>query len=156
MPEHCHLPQDCFDIWSMPLSETGISEAQIAQVGAWYAQHHKTVPSLPYITNASIILKKNGSLPEQRIIQSHETQALKLIQQAEKLGLSGHDCARALLFAGTLTHVATYRSSSKTDREDILGEALGVVRLSDYYADEILDDIEAGKSLPGVREYLLP
>ncbi|HBO2935105.1 TPA: hypothetical protein L4R50_000099 [Pseudomonas aeruginosa] len=156
MPEDCRLPQKAFDAWSMPLAETGASEIQLQEVGAWYAKHHKTCPSLPYIIRAARTLVSEGALPPHRIANRMEKDALAILKTAELLGMSSDDCAQALILAGTLAHLAVYRRSlPDIDRSHQLNEVEGIVRMCDYVADEILDEIRNGQGdLRALREYL--
>lgn len=158
MPEDCQLPQQAFDTWSAPLAETGASESQIVEVGVWYAQHHKTAPALPHILRVTRKLLADGSLPPHRLVSEREQAAMALLRAAEQLGLDTDDCAAALLLAGTLAHHATYRRSvPDIEREDLSTLLMGIVRLCDYSADEILDEIQAGRGQLAERQsYLFP
>lgn len=153
MPEHCHIDQETIDEWSSYLGETGISEKQIVELASWYAQYHNTHPTRGYLVKAATHLAMVGSLPDHRLLTENEASALMLIQQAAKMGISREDCAQVFLLAGAISNAAT---SVVTDREFVRNQAITHLIFGDMEADEILDDIEAGKSLPGVREYLLP
>ena len=156
MPEECQLPQSCFDIWSAPLAETNASESQMTALGVWYAKHHKTCPSLPYIRQAAITLVSEGALPDHRIANRIERDALAILKTAELLGMSADDCANALVLAGALAHLSTYRRRHPdVDRTYLRMEIEGIARMSDYVADEILDEIQQNKGdLRALREYL--
>lgn len=153
MPEHCHIDQETVVEWSPHLNGTGISEFQTVTLAAWYAQYHNTHPTLGYLVKAATHLAMVGSLPDHRLLTKDETSALMLIQQAAKMGISSEECAKVFLLAGAISNAAT---STDIDRESVRNKAITYLILSDMEADEILDDVEAGKSLPGVREYLLP
>lgn len=157
MPEDCQLPQSSFDIWSAPLAETNASEDQLSEVGVWYAKHHKTAPSLPYIRHAAFTLVSEGSLPEHRIANHIEKDALAILKTAELLGMPASDCANAFILAGVLAHLSTYRRRHPhVSRPYLRMEIEGIARMSDYVADEILDEIQQNKGdLRALREYLL-
>ncbi|EPA99482.1 hypothetical protein [Pseudomonas sp. G5(2012)] len=145
-PEDVQLPKSSFDTWSAPLAETGASEDQMRQVGEWYALHHKTAPSLPYVLGAARRLVLSGSLPPHRLATTTERNAMAILHAAEKLGLSADDSAQAIILAGTLAHLSHYRRSfSGIDRAYQRQEVEGMARMSDYAADEILDEIASGK-----------
>ncbi|MGA4480887.1 hypothetical protein ACPA2N_22280 [Ectopseudomonas hydrolytica] len=156
MPEDCRLPQSSFDTWSAPLAETNATESQMTVLGVWYAKHHKTCPSLPYIRQAAITLVSEGALPDHRIANRIERDALAILKTAELLGMSADDCANALVLAGALAHLSTYRRRHPdVDRAYLRMEIEGIARMSDYVADEILDEIQQNKGdLRALREYL--
>lgn len=156
MPEDCRLPQSSFDTWSAPLAETNASESQMEVVGSWYAKHHITCPSLPYIRRAAITLVSVGALPDHRIANRIESDALAILKTAELLGMSADDCANSLILAGTLAHLSIYRRRHpNVDRAYLRMEIEGIARTCDYVADEILDEIQQNKGdLRALREYL--
>jgi hypothetical protein len=160
-PEEEQIPKSAFDMWSAPLAETGASEDQMRQVGEWYALHHKTAPSLPYVLGAARKLVLNGSLPRHRLAGTIERNAMAILHAAETLGLSADGCAQAIILAGTLAHLSHYRRSLPgIDRAYQRQEIEGMARMSDYAADEILDEIAKGngdlKSLGPYLFYLDP
>ncbi|QTD35567.1 hypothetical protein [Pseudomonas fluorescens] len=160
-PEEEQVPKSAFDMWSAPLAETGASEDQMRQVGEWYALHHKTAPSLPYVLGATRKLVLNGSLPRHRLAGTIERNAMAILHAAETLGLSADGCAQAIILAGTLAHLSHYRRSLPgIDRAYQRQEIEGMARMSDYAADEILDEIASGngdlKSLGPYLFYLDP
>ncbi|MDZ3829792.1 hypothetical protein BK669_00655 [Pseudomonas fluorescens] len=160
-PEEEQIPKSAFDMWSAPLAETGASEDQMRQVGEWYALHHKTAPSLPYVLGAARKLVLNGSLPRHRLAGTIERNAMAILHAAETLGLSADGCAQAIILAGTLAHLSHYRRSLPgIDRAYQRQEIEGMARMSDYAADEILDEIASGngdlKSLGPYLFYLDP
>lgn len=160
-PEEEQIPKSAFDMWSAPLAETGASEDQMRQVGEWYALHHKTAPSLPYVLGAARKLVLNGSLPRHRLAGTIERNAMAILHAAETLGLSADGCAQAIILAGTLAHLSHYRRSLPgIDRAYQRQEIEGMARMSDYAADEILDEIASGngdlKSLGPYLFYLGP
>lgn len=157
MPEEYWLAKESFDLWSTPLAETGASESQMAEVGAWYVQHHRTAPALPRIIVAARTLVSNGSLPSHRIASRLEKDALAILKAAEALGMSADNCAQALILAGTLAHLSVYRRRMPSiDRSYQGSEIAGIANMSDYVADEILDEISHGRGeLVEVREFLL-
>lgn len=156
-PEDQQVPKASFDMWSAPLDETGANEAQMRQVGEWFAQHHQTAPSLPYIIGAAKELVQNGSLPPHRLAGKIERDAMAILHAAQQLGLSADDSAQAIILAGTLAHLALYRRSyPNVGREYLRIEVEGLARQSDYFADEILDEIANGKGeLKTLGPYLL-
>lgn len=155
-PEDVQLPKSSFDTWSAPLAETGASEDQMRQVGEWYALHHKTAPSLPYVLGAARKLVLSGSLPPHRLGATVERNAMAILLAAEKLGLSADDNAQAIILAGTLAHLSHYRRRFPgIDRAYRRQEIEGMARMSDYAADEILDEIASGKGdLKSLGQYL--
>lgn len=154
--EDDQVPKSSFDMWSAPLAETGASEDQMRQVGEWYALHHKTAPSLPYVLGAARKLVLSGSLPRHRLAGTIERNAMAILHAAEKLGLSADDSAQAIILAGTLAHLSHYRRSfPRIDRAYQRQEVEGMACLSDYAADEILDEIASGKGdLKSLGPYL--
>lgn len=160
-PEEEQIPKSAFDMWSAPLAETGASEDQMRQVGEWYALHHKTAPSLPYVLGAARKLVLNGSLPRHRLAGTIERNAMAILHAAETLGLSADGCAQAIILAGTPAHLSHYRRSLPgIDRAYQRQEIEGMARMSDYAADEIFDEIASGngdlKSLGPYLFYLDP
>ncbi|MBD8792744.1 hypothetical protein IFR09_23045 [Pseudomonas syringae] len=160
-PEEEQVPKSAFDMWSAPLAETGASEDQMRKVGEWYALHHKTAPSLLYVLGAVRKLVLNGSLPRHRLAGTIERNAMAILHAAEKLGLSADGCAQAIILAGALAHLSHYRRSLPgIDRAYQRQEIEGMARMSDYAADEILDEIASGtgdlKSLGPYLFYLDP
>lgn len=146
LPEEQQLPQTSFDMWSAPLAETGATVAQMELVGDWYALHHQTGPSLGYIIGAAQDLKLRGSLPPHRMAGKTERDAMAILLAAQQLGLSADECGQAIMLAGTLTHLAHYRRKYPNVGRDYLRlEVEGMARMSDYVADEILDEIANGK-----------
>ncbi|WP_164709252.1 hypothetical protein, partial [Pseudomonas viridiflava] len=105
-PEDAQVSNSSFDMWSAPLAETGANEDQMRQVGEWYASHHKTSPSLPYVLGAARTLVLSGSLPRHRLAGTIERNAMAMLHAAEKLGLSADDSAQAIILAGTLAHLS--------------------------------------------------
>jgi hypothetical protein len=156
LPEEQRLPQSAHEVWSMPLSEAQVTEAQMITVGNWYAQHHRTGPSLPYVLRAVRALKAKGSLPPNRLAGKVERNAMLILQALGGMGISPEDCAQSLMLAGTLAHLAVYRHKYPTvDRHLLRSEVEGLARMSDYMADEILDEIEQGQGdLQGLRDIL--
>lgn len=156
LPESCQLPQKSFDKWSTPLAKTGATEAQMGQVGAWYVQHHSTGPSLPYIARATRTLIANGALPPHRLSNRDKRKAMAILKATAALGISAEDCANALILAGTLAHLAMYRRTiPELNREYLRSEVEGIARMSDYAADEILDEVQDGYGeLKSLGEYL--
>jgi hypothetical protein len=155
-PEDQKVPKSSFDMWSAPLAETGASEDQMRLIGEWYALHHKTAPSLPYVLRAARKLVLSGSLPPHRLAATVELNAMAILLAAEKLGLSADDSAQAIILAGTLAHLSHYRRSfPRIDRTYLRQEVEGMARVSDYAADEILDEIASGKGdLKSLGQYL--
>jgi hypothetical protein len=146
LPEERGLPQSAHEIWSMPLSEAKVTEAQMLTVGNWYAEHHLTGPSLPYVLHALRTLKSNGSLPTSRLAGKIERNAMNVLKSLEGMGISTEECAQSLMLAGTLAHLAVYRRKHPdVDRSYLRNEVEGLARMSDYMADEILDEIERGQ-----------
>jgi hypothetical protein len=156
LPENCQLPQKSFDTWSTPLAETGATEPQMGLVGTWYAQHHSTSPSLPYIIHAARTLIAIGALPAHRLSNSEELKAMAILKATEALGISADDCTNALILAGSLAHLAMYRRKMPAiERKYLRSEIEGIARISDYCADEILDEIQGGVGeLKALGEYL--
>lgn len=157
LPEDRQLPKSSFDMWSAPLAESGANESQMRQVGEWFAQHHQTAPSLPYVLGAIQKLLQSGALPHHRLAGKIERDAMAILHAAQQLGLSADDSAQAIILAGTLAHLAMYRRSyPNVGREYLRTEVEGLARQSDYFADEILDEIAKGKGeLRPLGAYLL-
>lgn len=157
LPKNQQVPKESFGVWSAPLSETGANEAQMRQVGQWYVMHHQTAPSLPYIIGAAQDLVKNGALPPHRIAGEIERNAMAILHAAQHLGLSADNSAQAIILAGTLAHLSLYRRSfPNIGRKHLRTEVEGLARQSDYFADEILDEIASGKGeLKSLGPYLL-
>lgn len=146
LPEEQQLRQSSYDMWSTPLAETGASEAQMKLVGEWYATNHQTTPGLGYVLRATQVLLSRGSLPEHRLAGTIELNAMAILLAAQQLGLSTDDCGQAIMLAGTLAHLSLYRRKHKGVSRDYLRiEVEGMARMSDYAADEILDEIACGK-----------
>ncbi|NVL49876.1 hypothetical protein F2S72_09000 [Pseudomonas syringae pv. actinidiae] len=157
LPEDQQIHKSSFDIWSAPLAETGASEGQMRQVGEWFALHHQTAPSLPYVIGATQKLMQLGALPPHRIAGKIERDAMAILHAAEQLGLAADDIAQAVMLAGTLAHLATYRRSYPHVGRAYLGiEVEGLARQSNYVADEILDEVATSKGdLKSLGPYLL-
>lgn len=157
LPEERQLPQTSFDMWSAPLAETGANLDEMRLVGEWYAKHHQTGPSLGYIIHAAQELKLRGSLPPHRIAGEIERNAMAILLAAQQLGLSAGENAQAIMLAGTLAHLSLYRRKHPhVGREYLRTEIEGMARMSDYVADEILDEIAAGVGdLKELDKYLL-
>ena len=146
LAEDRQLPRESFAIWSMPLSETLATEAEMQVVGQWFAQRHKTCPSLPYIIHAVRTLKANGALPPNRLAKEVDRNAMNILKALEGMGISADDCAQSLMLAGTLAHLASYRRQHPyIDRQYLRLEVEGIARMCDYMADEILDEVQSGQ-----------
>ncbi|WP_122564444.1 hypothetical protein [Pseudomonas viridiflava] len=86
---------------------------------------------------------------------------MAILHAAETLGLSADGCAQAIILAGTFANLSHYRRSLPgIDRAYQRQEIEGMARMSDYAADEILDEIASGngdlKSLGPYLFYLDP
>lgn len=98
----------------------------------------------------------DGSLPHHRLAGTIERNAIAILHAAEKLGLPADGCAQAIILAGTLAHLSHYlRSLPGIDRAFQRQEIEGMARMSDYAADEILDEIASGnEDLKSLGPYL--
>lgn len=156
LSEDRQLPQKSFSIWATPMAESGASEAEMQQVGVWFGKHHQTPPSLPYILLAVRVLKDKGELPPHRIATRQVLEAMEILNAVEKLGIVSGDSAQSLILAGTLAHLALYRKQfPNVDRAYLRTDVEGMARMSDYFADEILDEIQRGEGdLKALEPYL--
>lgn len=146
LPENRQLPQKSFEIWSGHLAQLGVSESEMKQIGVWFAEHYQTPPAIPTIAHAASVLLDQGSLPPHRIASPMELNAMALLKAARDLGLMPDECAQSLMLAGTLAHLSNYRQRHPTvDRQYLGTEVEGIARQCNFYADEILDEIQQGK-----------
>ena len=146
LPEDRQIPKTSFEIWSGHMSELGTTEEEMSQVGEWFCQHYQTAPSVATVSHAVEWLHKHGSFPEHRMASQIDLNAMALLKAAELLGLCSYELAQSLMLAGTLTHLATYRRKfPKIDRHYIGTEVEGIARQCNYFADEILDEVQQGK-----------
>lgn len=156
LEEERQIPQASLSAWATPIAESGASEAEMQQVGTWFAKHHQTPPSLSYILFAVRVLKNKGELPPHRMATPQMLEAMEILRAVERLGISSDDSGQSLILAGTLAHLAFYRQQyPNVNRTYLRNEIEGMARMSDAVADEILDEIQRGEGdLKSLEPYL--
>jgi len=156
LPVHCRVSRRSFSSWSAQLARTGVTEAQMTEVGYWYVAHHRSSPPLPYILNAVRHLLNTGTLPSHRLATDTELDAMAILQATERLGVPPPRNAQALMLAGALSHAAHFaRSMPGVNRSHVRAKLERTARHSDHLADEILNEIATGRGeLQALAGYL--
>ncbi|EPG9350573.1 hypothetical protein ACKU3Z_029630 [Pseudomonas aeruginosa] len=155
--ESNRLPVEYHETWARCFQEIQITEAEADVIGKWYVQHHSICPSIPYVNIALKFLREHRTLPNQRIACKTELLAGEILGFLSERRIELHEATRALAQASALTQLAYYRNESPyTDRDDVKGELEGIARLADFFADDILNEVQQGTgSLAYLEKYLI-
>jgi hypothetical protein len=154
--ENARLPEVHHEGWAGHFQSQGMTKDESEKIGQWYIKHHTICPSIPEVFTALRFLREHNSLPSQRLAGSTEILAGQLLQFLRKNGVELLDGVRALAQASALAQVAYYRTDSpSTDRGHVKSEFEGIARLADYFADDILNEVQQGVgSLAHLEHYL--
>lgn len=154
--ENGRLPEEYHSVWAGYFQECDMTMAEADQIGKWYAKHHTIGPSIPGVMNGLKFLRKHRSMPSQRLATDTELLAGDLLQLLSERGTELHEAARALILASALAQGAYYRKAAPmTGRDDITNEFEGLARQADFFADDILNEVQQGwGSLAGLESYL--
>lgn len=145
MASESQVPESAFETWGECFAKECMTMEEAEWVGNWYSMYHQRSPSLPYIMSALSRLRVAGELPEHMIAGYENLLAQKIIKFLHDEGVTPGESVNGLFVAAALSHLSTYRTSyPDIDRAYQRSELEGKARLSDWLADEVLDEIEAG------------
>ncbi|MFQ6575186.1 hypothetical protein [Pseudomonas sp. UM16] len=139
------IDEEVQEAWAGYFQEMAITQDEIDFIGPWYNKHYSVAISIPSLRHYVEHLRKYSSLPDQRLTDRTESDAVPILEACASLGLDHLRLSDALFQAAALVHRASFRRDLPNIEPDYIRQEIeSRARLADYFSRDILNEAQAG------------